>query len=221
MATNPKFSGSLAKWKTRTAAWITSLDSGGEEILDTCVFLDFRSLHGDAALEGELKRHVLLLSQENPPFLQGLARSIVSIPMPIGFFKNFIVEKNGEHKNRLNLKLHGLVPLVTCVKILALHYGSTENNTLERIKTLARLKAISVDQKETLEQAFETFLTLKIRNNLAEIDQGQAVGNYINPAELSTKQKQLLREAFWAVSELQKATENILKVSRSGFGLLG
>jgi hypothetical protein len=30
-----------------------------------------------------------------------------------------------------------------------------------------------------------------------------------------------LREAFWAVSELQKATENILKVSRSGFGLLG
>ncbi|MRR24361.1 hypothetical protein EG830_15420, partial [bacterium] len=37
----------------------------------------------------------------------------VSIPMPVGFFKKFIVEKSGEYKNRLNLKLYGLIPLVT------------------------------------------------------------------------------------------------------------
>ena len=221
MATNPKFSGSLGTWKARVAEWIRSPDLTGDEIVDTYVFLDFRSLHGDTALEKELKAHLVSLVRENPLFLQGLARSIVSIPIPVGFFKNFIVEKSGEHKNRLNLKLHGIVPLVTCVKILALHQGITENNTLERIRSMAEAKALSADQKENLEQAFETFLTLKIRSNLARVGDVQALGNYIDPAELSTKEKQLLKEAFWAVSELQKHTQNVLKVTGSGLGLFG
>jgi signal-transduction protein with cAMP-binding, CBS, and nucleotidyltransferase domain len=45
---------------------------------------------------------------------------------------------------------------------------------------------------------------LKLRNNLADIDQDKSFGNHIKPGELSTRQKQLLKEAFWAVSELKK-----------------
>ncbi len=56
--------------------------------------------------------------------------------MPIGFFKHFIVEKTGKYKDRLNIKLYGLVPLITCTKILALQHGFEETNTLERIECL-------------------------------------------------------------------------------------
>ena len=204
MATNPKFFGDGEEWKARTSKWIMSQCLEEKEIMFANVFLDFRSLHGEAALEKELRIHVLNLIKENPFFLKFLTQTIVSIPMPIGFFKNFIVEKSGKHKDRLDLKLHGLVPLITCVKIMALQRGITETNTLKRIKELGRLRAITDDQQDALVQAFETFLTLKIRNNLADIDQGKSFGNHVKPAELPTRQKQMLKEAFWAVSELQK-----------------
>lgn len=218
MATNPKFFGNMEEWKAKTSKWIKSMDLSEDELMDTYVFLDFRSLHGEIALEKELKIHILKLIKENPAFLKSLAETIVSIPMPIGFFKNFIVEKSGEHKDSLNIKLYGLVPLITCLKIMALQYGIAETNTLERIKSLGRQRAITTDQQEVLIQAFETFLTLKIRNNLADIDQGRSFDNFVKPAELSTRQKQILKEAFWAVSELQKITQNTLKVASQGLG---
>ena len=217
MATNPKFFGSLSDWKDRTASWIKNFDLSESELMDTYVFLDFRSIHGDQSLEIELKKHTNALVSKYSFFLKTLAESIVSIPLPIGFFKNFIVEKTGKYKDRLNIKLYGLVPLITCTKILALQQGLMETNTLERIEGLAEAKVISIDHKEALGQAFETFLTLKIRNNLADIDQGKDFGSYIDPKDFSTRQKQLLKEAFWAVSELQKKTKEALKVEEQRF----
>jgi CBS domain-containing protein len=218
MATNPKFFGSLSEWKERTASWIRkNTDLSESELMDTYVFLDFRSIHGNQGLEEELRKHILTLVSQYPFFLKTLAESIVSISLPIGFFKNFIVEKTGKYKDRLNIKLYGLVPLITCTKILALKQGLTETNTLERIEGLAQAKVISADHKEALEQAFETFLTLKIKNNLTDIDQGKDFGSYIDPKDCSTRQKQLLKEAFWAVSELQKKTKEALKVEEQRF----
>jgi CBS domain-containing protein len=212
MAENPKFFGDMAQWRTRTAGWIQTPVLQEKDLMDTYVFLDFRSVTGDPGIEKDLKSHVIQLTREHPAFLKSLAQAIVSIPIPIGFFKNFTVEKSGKYKNRLNLKLYGLVPLITCVKILALHQGIMETNTIERIRRLNQAKTISDDQAEILEQAFETFLTLKIRNNQNDIDQGRDLSNHIDPVELSSRQKQLLKEAFWAVSQLQKTTRNLLKV---------
>lgn len=212
MATNPKFFGSLSQWKERTASWIRNTDLNEAELMDTYVFLDFRSIDGDQALEKKLRQHVNELVAKNMFFLKFLAESIVSIPMPIGFFKHFIAEKTGKYKNRLNIKLYGLVPLITCAKILSLHHGLMETNTLERIEGLANVGVISADLREALEQTFQVLLKLKIENNLIDIDEGKDFGNYVNPADLSLRQKQLLKEAFWTVSELQKRTKEVLKV---------
>ncbi len=157
--------------------------------------------------------------KRNPGFLRDLAQSMVSIPVPLGFFKNFIVEKSGKYKNRLNLKLNGLVPLVSCVKLLAWNYGMSETNTAGRIQGLVQEKAISPDLGEFLEQAFETFLTLKIRNDLAEMDQGREISHRIDPGGLSTRQKQLLKEAFLAVAQLQKTVQTLLRIEEPAFGI--
>jgi CBS domain-containing protein len=217
MATNPKFFGSLSQWKQRTESWVKSTDASEAELMDTYVFLDFRSIHGDQALEKELRQHINELIAQNLFFLKSLAECIVSIPMPIGFFKHFIVEKTGKYKDRLNIKLYGLVPLITCAKILSLQYGLMETNTLERIEGLTEKGVISPDHKEALDQAFETLLTLKIQNNLIDIGQGEAFGNYVNPADLSLRQTQLLKEAFRTVSELQKTTKEALKIDELRF----
>jgi CBS domain-containing protein len=211
MATNPKYFGDMEEWKKRTAYWVTTAVRQASNLADLYVFLDFRTTYGEQTLEGELKSHIAGLIQQNGYFLKTLAQSIVEIPMPLGFFKNFIVEKNGKYKNRINLKNYGLVPLVTCIKLLAWNKGVIEVNTLERIRALTQAGVFSSDLAEFIEQAFETFLTLRIRNNLNDLEQGKEPTNYLDPASLSTRQKQLLKEAFLAVSQLQKSTRETLK----------
>jgi CBS domain-containing protein len=212
MATNPKYFGSLSQWKKKAADWINIYALEGKDLVDIYTFLDFRAVHGDGLLEEALKTHTLDLLRDNYAALQVLAQPIVSVPIPLGFFKNFIVEKNGKYKNTVNVKTHGLLPLTTCIKLLACHTGIGEANTLERIGRLVEEGIISTDRAESVEQAFETFLTLKIRNNLSSVDQGKDLSNNINPSLLSIKQKQLLKDAFLVVSELQKTTKELLKV---------
>ena len=212
MASNEKYRGDLETWKRRTAEWVTASRLDEKEIMDAFVFLDFRCNAGDWRLENELRKHVFSLVRQNPAFIRTLGEYIVDVPAPLGFFKHFIVEKNGQHKNQLNIKTFGLVPLVTCVKLLAWREGIPETNTLTRISALAAKGLFSTDTAEFLEQAFETFLTLKIRNNLSDWEQGREPNNYLDPALLSTRQKQLLKEAFLAVSELQKLTKETLRI---------
>jgi CBS domain-containing protein len=216
MATNPKFSGSLSDWKTRSAQWIKSPRLDEKDLMDTYSFLDFRFIHGQPQIEQELRSHVNGLIKENPQFLSLIAEGVLEMGIPLGFFKNFIVEKNGAHKDKLSIKLSGLVPLVSSIKILAFTQGLTETNTMERIERLGQEKILLPDQVEILTQAFETLLTLKIRNDLLGKEKLQDFENYINPAHLSTRNKQLLKEAFWAVSEVQKIVRVRLKVRDLG-----
>jgi CBS domain-containing protein len=220
MATSPKYFGDVADWKERVSAWLLKPELGEKELMDTYVFLDFRSIYGERELETSIRSLLAELVGKHPAFLKNLAGPIVSVPMPIGFFKNFIVEKGGKHKDELNLKLYGLVPLVTCAKILALHTTIAETGTLGRLAALRQRGVIPGDLADILEQAFETFLGFKIKGNLADIEKGRELSNHVNPAQLSTRQKQFLKEAFWAVSELQKITKDLLGAGEGEFGLL-
>ena len=109
------------------------------------------------------------------------------------------------------------VPLVTCVKLLAWKFGIDDTNTLERVRGLTKYGAFSADTAEILEQAFETFLTLRMRNNIKDLEQGVEPSNYLNPVFLSTKQKHLLKDAFLSVSEIQKITKDALRAEGESF----
>ena len=211
MATNPRYFGDLTAWKNKTKHWINVSAEKGEDLVDIYTFLDFRTVYGSEPLDDALKEHVMNAFERNPAALRILAQSIVDIPVPLGFFKNFTVEKNGKYKNTVNIKVHGLLPLTTSVKLLAFYAGVTEVNTLERIRKLVEKGVIPAGRSEFIEQAFETFLGLKIQNNLSNLDEGRDFSNNINPANLNTRQKQLLKDSFLAVSEIQKITKDVLK----------
>lgn len=213
MATNPRYFGDLASWKDKTKHWINVSTEKGEDLIDIYTFLDFRVVCGSDSLDEALKEHVMNEFERNPAALRILAHSIVDIPVPLGFFKNFTVEKNGKYKNTVNIKVNGLLPLTTCVKLLAFYAGVRQSNTLERIRRLVEKGIIPPDRAELIEQAFETFLGLKIQNNLNNLDQGRDFSNNINPANLNTRQKQLLKDSFLAVSEIQRITKDILKIT--------
>ena len=212
MATNPRYFGDLTSWKNKTRHWIKVSVDKGDDLVDIYTFLDFRTVYGSEPLDDALRSYVMNEFEHNPAALRMLAQPIVDIPVPLGFFKNFTVEKNGKYKNTVNIKVNGLLPLTTCVKLLAVYARVTEANTLERIRRLVEKGIIPADRSELIEQAFETFLGLKIQNNLNNLDEGRDFSNTINPAHLNTRQKQLLKDSFLAVSEIQKITKDVLKI---------
>ena len=212
MATNPRYFGDLASWKEKTKQWINVSAERGEDLVDIYTFLDFRAVYGSEPLDEALRAHIVSAFERNPAALRSLAHPIVEIPAPLGFFKNFVVEKSGRYKNTVNIKVNGLLPLTTCVKLLAFYAGVAEANTLERIRRLVERGILPVDRAEFVEQAFETFLGLKIRNNLSNLDEGRDFSNNVNPGSLTTRQKQLLKDSFLAVSEIQKITKDVFKV---------
>jgi CBS domain-containing protein len=213
MAVNDRYFGNLTSWKSRAKEWIGRDAEAGRNLLDIYTFLDFRVVYGSRPLEQSLRAAVEDAIRLSPVSLRALADPVVNVPVPLGFFKDFAVEKNGKYKNTVNIKTNGLLPLTTCAKLLALHSGITaETNTLERLKLLTDRGVLNAEEAESMGQAFETFLTLKLHGNLSNRDEGRDFSNNVNPATLTAKQKQLLKGAFLAVSRIQKVTKDLLKV---------
>jgi CBS domain-containing protein len=212
MAINPMYFGTIREWKERVETWARDIVSEDKNGMNILVFLDFRLSWGDPWLENILRSHVLETVKRNPGFLPALGRLVVDTPVPLGFFRDFVVEEAGTYRDKIDLKVDGLVPLVTCIKLLSWQQGIPHTNTLRRIRGLESVGTLSGELGDFLEQAFETFLTLKLRANLNDVEQGRTPGNHIDLPSLSTRQKQLLREAFLAVWHLEKATRKELGV---------
>jgi CBS domain-containing protein len=113
------------------------------------------------------------------------------------------VEKNGDHKNRLNLKESGLVPFVDFARIMALKYGIAETNTLGRMQLLYEHRHISQELYNETVEAYEFLMQLRLIHQLHLLEEGIQPHNYINPADLSDLEKKTLKEAFEVIRRIQ------------------
>ena len=132
-----------------------------------------------------------------------LAKDCLTGKPPLSFFRNFIVEKDGEHKNRLDIKTRGLVPFVDFARVMALRHGVKETNTLGRLKILADGEHISKELFSETSEAYEFQMQLRLVHQLRMMESGLTPHNYIDPAELSELEKQTLKEAFAVVGRIQ------------------
>jgi signal-transduction protein with cAMP-binding, CBS, and nucleotidyltransferase domain len=187
MATSPLHFGTVGQWEKRVETQVGDSIAGVKNGMDIFGFLAFRLSSGEPWLENMLRSHVLETIRRNPAFLPALGRFVVDTPVPLGFFRNYVVGKGGTYGDKIDLKGDGLVPLVTCIKLLSWQQGIPYTNTLRRIKALETTGTLSDDLGDFLEQAFETFLTLKLRADLNDLEQGRAPGNWIDPSSLSAR----------------------------------
>lgn len=131
---------------------------------------------------------------------------------PLSFFKTFIVQKNGEHKNTLDLKHQGITPFTNFARLMALRYEINETNTLARFNALADEKHISQDLLQSATDAYELQMQLRLVHQLYQLDQGAIPDNYVNPASLTELEKQMLKDAFGVIERLQSLLKNIFPV---------
>ncbi len=207
MATNPRWRQPLSRWKDYFSSWIAA--PAPEELLNVTIFFDFRAGYGRQELAEDLGRHLRQETGRQQIYLMHLARECMASRAPLSFFKNFIVEKDGEHKNKLDIKRQGLTPFVNFARVMALKYGVRETNTLARLDVLSREGHISGDLCASATSAYEIQMQLRLIHQLNQIEEGQLPDNHIDPSRLSDLERRMLKDAFEVIDRLHSVLKTI------------
>ena len=203
MANNPKWCLSVSKWKAQFSNWMH--ENTAENMLNTSIFFDYRGVWGDGSLPDKLTRHVFgEMEQRNTRFLASLASAALQNPSPLTFFRNFVVERSGEHKDFFDLKARAMRPLTDAARVLILQARKGNiNNTLRRYETLAELEPQNADLYREAAKAYEVLTRLRAELGLKRGDNGR----FVKPDELSQIHRLLLRNSFTPVREIQQLLE--------------
>ncbi|HLO67268.1 MAG TPA: DUF294 nucleotidyltransferase-like domain-containing protein [Holophaga sp.] len=201
MASNPEWRRPLSAWKTCFRDWVA--EPNPQAVLRALILFDFRPLAGSEALAWELRTHLDGLIRESPAFLGFLANMVVRNRPPIGFFGNLAVERSGEHKDGLNLKIRGVAPLVDIARLFALEQGIRPSPTWERLEALRGGPSLVGDRVDELQQAFEFVTLLRIHHQCRQMEAGQPIDNFIRLESLSHLERKTLKNVFRLVLKVQ------------------
>ena len=199
MARNPEWCLSLSDWKKKFRHWIEQPDA--QALRFTTIFFDFRPVGGDHSLARELAQHIRDVLLREHRFLSFLAKDAVEAPLPLGFFKNFVLEKSGQGETRFDIKSRAMLPLVDAARVLALHHQFLDSpNTVDRLRYAAEQDHQNASLLEDAAKAYEVFLKIRAQSGRKQGDQGR----YIPIDSMSKLEKQTLRAAFRPSSSLQQ-----------------
>ncbi len=199
MASNPEWVQPLSKWKTYFSEWI--LHPSPEALVKVSIFFDYRAVAGSKSLAEELTQHIYQEIGNRQIFLNFLAQNALTNPPPLGFFKDFMVEKSGEHRDQFDIKARAMLPLTDLARLLVLsHQVVGINNTFRRFEKLAGLEPNYAELFAQAGKAYEILMRIRALEGL----QNRNSGRYIQPKSLGKLQRQLLKNTFSPISELQE-----------------
>ena len=213
MAVNDKWRQPLSIWQSTVDRWTVSPTPNA--VMHTSIFFDLRSIYGDKSLCDELQSHMLKQASSNSIFLAALAQNVLSSEPPMGIFRRFVVERNGDHADELDLKKRGILPIIDLVRIHSLANSITEVNTLDRLHALVKCKAMTISDSRNMQDALRVIMQLRTQHQATQITEGSEPNNYIDPSNLSKIRRKQIKDAFSIVMDAQQA----VKVSyRQGMG---
>ena len=159
------------------------------------------------ALIDELREYLFGSLSGWPGFFRHLSENAIYFKPPIGFFRNFVVESEGEHKDAFDIK-RAMMPIVDLARIYALKNRVDETNTLERLRLLYHAKVLKWSEYHDLEQAYSFMLQLRfVRQITAIIEENRPPDNYVKPKKLSRIEQTLLKEIFKRIEKFQTKLE--------------
>jgi CBS domain-containing protein len=132
-----------------------------------------------------------------------MTENALNFKPPLGFFRNFVVESKGRHRNAFDIK-SAMTPIVDFARVYALKYSVEETNTMERLEQLRIKKVLTPQEYEELEKAYSFLMQLRfVRQITAVMDDNSQPDNYINPKKLTHIEQTTLKEIFKRVEKFQ------------------
>ena len=203
MATNPRWRQPRRVWQRYFAGWIAQPDNEAQMLAS--VMFDLRAIAGEAALFENLQAEVLAQAKKNSIFVAHMISNALKHTVPLGLFRGFALIRSGEHRNTIDLKHSGVVPIVDLGRIYALLGSLEEAGTRDRIEGARAGGVISTSGAHDLLDAYDLIAETRLRHQAAQIMRGDKPGNFMNPEDLSDLERNHLRDAFMVVKTMQSA----------------
>ncbi len=209
-----------AEWRQPLAAWRETVQKWArtptaEAVMRVSIFFDLRSIYGDHTLCDELQSTMLQVAGSNTIFLAALAANALDSKPPLGIFRRFVVDRNGDHVDELDLKKRGVLPVTEIVRLHALANGITAVNTSERIQALAETGLMTLTESRNLADALNFIQQQRVYHQCKQTIAGEAISNHLRPGSLPKMAKEQLRDAFTIIDEAQSA---VRQRYRAGLG---
>lgn len=203
MATNPQWCQPQRIWRDYFSRWIKTPDPEAQMLAS--VMFDLRPIGGSKALFDNLQEETLGRASENSIFVAHMVRNSLKHTPPLGLLRGFATIRSGEHKNTLDMKHNGVVPVVDLGRVYALQGRIEPVNTRARLKEAASSGALSPSGARDLLDAYDLIAENRLAHQARQIRRGEAPDNYMAPSELSDLERSHLRNAFVVIKSLQSA----------------
>jgi len=212
MASNTLWRQPLKVWQKTFTHWITSPEP--KALMLSSIFFDLRPVYGSFSLFTELQNNILEQTKNNEFFISHMVGNALTHQPPLGFFRNFVMVHDEKHKNTLDVKHRGVVPIVDIARVIALDNGIKATNTVDRLNAAFKCHALSAEMHGNLIDALEYIGSLRIRHQAKQIRAGLNADNYLPPEELSGLEKNHLKDSFSIIKTMQQFFESRYPSSR-------
>lgn len=202
MVSNPQWRGSVSAWRERIAGWVRR--SRPQDLLAVDIFFDMRGVHGDLAMAEGLWREAFDAARGNAAFAKLLAASIGEMRSALTLFGGIRAD-NG----RIDVKQSGLFGVVSAARALAIWHHIVERSTQARLAGL-KAQGRSETDLDALGAAQEVFLDLMVAQQVEDIRHGISPSNKVELKRLSSRDRDRLRSALSAVSNLNELVRDLL-----------
>jgi CBS domain-containing protein len=202
MATNPVWRKTMSQWKEQIDQW--NRKAFDMSLLNFDIFFDFRAAWGDGDMARELRRYVTGIMRGNEPFLRAMLIGDADHGTALRWFGRIATARGDpDHVGCVNLKLYGTLPLVGCVRMLALREGVEAVNTRDRLKALCERGVLNRDEFEDLDAGFNIIGDLLLRQQFTDFKAGREVSNFVDLNAVGRRGKRRLRESLRAIDALR------------------
>ncbi len=212
MASTPRWCQPLRTWRGYFANWIAR-PSPEAQMLASVMF-DLRPIGGATGLFADLQAETLAKASGNSIFVAHMVSNALKHTPPLGLLRGFATIRSGEHKNQLDLKHNGVVPVVDLGRVYALQGQVPRVNTRARLEAAVAAGVLSPSGGQDLLDAYDLIAETRLEQQARQVKAGGRPDNHLPPSNLSDFERSHLRDAFVVVKSLQSALGH-------GKGMLG
>jgi CBS domain-containing protein len=203
MATATRWCQPMRVWRGYFNKWIAQPDNEAQMLAS--VMFDLRPIAGDASLFEGVQEETLKKARSNSIFRAHMVGNSLKHQPPLGLFRGFALIRSGEHKDTIDMKLSGVVPIVDLGRVYALMGGLTEVNTRDRLEAGRAAGAVSPSGAKDLLDAYDLIASVRLEHQARLIREGRKPDNFLAPSSLSELERNHLKDAFVVVKTMQSA----------------
>ncbi|WP_420584235.1 DUF294 nucleotidyltransferase-like domain-containing protein [Ruegeria sp.] len=212
MATNPRWCQPVRIWRDYFKGWIATPNPEAQMLAS--VMFDLRPIGGAFELFEDLHAETLAAANANSIFVAHMISNSLKHTPPLGLLRGFATIRSGEHRNTLDLKHNGVVPVVDLARVYGLQGQLTEANTRARLKAAEAAQVLSPSGARDLLDAYDLIAETRLEHQVRLVKSGENPDNYLPPSTVSDFERSHLRDAFVIVKTMQSAVGH-------GKGMLG